>query len=99
MSHDFLTSLHSQVIGVPAEKPVEKSAKKIAARASKEKLARKNAVTEEERHRTIGVSMAPQLHERAAGRAREVGLSFSRYVQWCIEAELDGEALAERFKM
>ncbi len=86
MSHEFLTSLHSQVIGVSEEKrgakPVEKP--------FNEKMKPADAVAEDDRHRTIGVSMPPNLRQRAAERAAAVGLSFSRYVQWCIEAELDG---------
>ena len=53
---------------------------------------------EDYRHRTIGISMSPKLRARAVARADAVGLSFSRYVQWCIEAELDGSTLESRFK-
>jgi hypothetical protein len=98
MSHEFLTSLHSQVIGGPEEKTAGKFLSKSGARASKGKSVRKNAVTDEARHRTVGVSMSPQLQARAAARANEVRLSFSRYVQWCVEAELDGVPLASRFQ-
>jgi predicted DNA binding CopG/RHH family protein len=93
MSHDFLTSLHSQVISISEEKrgakPTEKSpkAQKLTATAR----------AEDNRHRTIGVSMPPKLRERAGERAAAVGLSFSRYVQWCLEAELDGAPLESRF--
>ena len=34
-----------------------------------------------------------------AQRARALGLPFSRYVQWCVEAELDGSSLGDRFKV
>jgi hypothetical protein len=53
---------------------------------------------EDDRNRTVGVSMSPKLKERAEERAEAVGLSFSRYVQWCIEAELDGASLESRFR-
>ncbi len=53
---------------------------------------------QDDRHRTVGVSMSPALRERAAQRARALGLPFSRYVQWCVEAELDGSSLSDRFK-
>ena len=98
MSHEFLTSLHSHVIGGVGEKMEVKPAQKSAGRPARDKPARKNAVAEDERHRTMGVSMSPQLRARAAARAREVGLSFSRYVQWCVEAELDGSTIQARFR-
>lgn len=44
------------------------------------------------KHKTVGISLAPALRTRAAERARAVGLSFSRYVALCIEAELDARA-------
>jgi len=44
------------------------------------------------RHKTVGVSLSPELRERAAERARGLGLSFSRYVALCVEAELNGRA-------
>jgi gamma-glutamyl-gamma-aminobutyrate hydrolase PuuD len=94
MSHEFLTSLHSQVIGVPAE---EQRVAKPTSKVSKDKDATVDAVEADERHRTIGVSMPPKLRQRAAERAAAIGLSFSRYVQWCLEAELDGSTLEERF--
>lgn len=99
MSHEFLTSLHSQVIGSAEAKPVVKVERKAemgnvpAVEAEGVELAAKD-----EKHRTIGVSMSPKLQARAAARAREVGLSFSRYVQWCLEAELDGSTLEARFR-
>lgn len=42
------------------------------------------------KHRTIGVSFHPDLKQRADDRARGMGLSFSRYVTLCVEAELRG---------
>jgi len=94
MPNDFLTSLHSQVMPVfeekPGTKPVEKPS--ITRRRGR------TAVPDDDKHRTIGVSMPPGLRERAGERAAAVGLSFSRYVQWCIEAELDGASLESRFQ-
>lgn len=40
------------------------------------------------KHKTVGVSFHPQLRQRAAERARTLGLSFSRYVALCVESEL-----------
>jgi hypothetical protein len=40
------------------------------------------------KHKTVGVSFHPQLRESAASRARQLGLSFSRYVTHCIEQEM-----------
>ena len=97
MSHEFLTSLHSQVLGAPEGGTVAKAVRQPVAKPGKSTWVRKNAVTDEARHRTVGVSMSPQLQQRAAARANEVGLSFSRYVQWCVEAELDGVGLEARF--
>jgi len=51
----------------------------------------------DERHRTVGVSMSPKLREEAAVRARALGLPFSRYVAWCVEAELEGRPPQARF--
>lgn len=45
----------------------------------------------ENKARTVGVSLLPDLRERASDRARALGLSFSRYVALCLEAELRGE--------
>jgi len=95
MSHDFLTSLHSSVISVSdgPTKAEPKAAKLETGEQGVETLSAKD-----NRHRTVGVSMSPQLRERAAQRARALGLPFSRYVQWCVEAELDGSSLGDRFK-
>jgi hypothetical protein len=49
------------------------------------------------RHRTVGVSMSPGLRAVAAARARALGLPFSRYVAWCVEAELEGRPPQARF--
>jgi len=89
MSHDFLTSLHSQVIAVSKEGD--------RARAGGEPKPAVASAAAVDRHRTIGVSMSPGLHQRARSRAEAVGLSFSRYVQWCLEAELDGAKIESRF--
>lgn len=43
-----------------------------------------------QKHKTVGVSFNPELRERASERARSLGLSFSRYVTLCVEAELNG---------
>jgi len=93
MSHDFLTSMHSQVIVVPDE---QRGAKPPLRRPRRGRPALTMAGLDE-KHRTIGVSMPPRLRQQAGERAAEVGLSFSRYVQWCIEAELDGSSIAARF--
>lgn len=45
---------------------------------------------ENQKHKTVGVSFNPQLRERANERARNLGLSFSRYVTMCVESELNG---------
>lgn len=42
------------------------------------------------KHKTIGVSFNPLLRQRASRRARELGMSFSRYVSLCVEAEAGG---------
>lgn len=100
MSHEFLTSLHSHVIETSKESKVGKFAPKQEASVAGEKSPETNAIgvgVESELNRTVGVSMSPKLRARAAARAREVGLSFSRYVQWCLEAELDGSTLGARF--
>ena len=40
--------------------------------------------------KTIGVSFHPHLREAAADRSTQLGLSFSKYVTLCVEAELAG---------
>ena len=95
MSHDFLTSLHSTVIVGLSEKPTAAANTRNSIRIKTPEEASK---TEDDRHRTVGVSMSPRLRERAALRAKALGLPFSRYVQWCVEAELDGSSLGDRFK-
>jgi len=95
MSHDFLTSLHSSVISVTKEKTSADT--KVSKESAGQNVERSSPV-QDDRHRTVGVSMSPQLRERAAQRARALGLPLSRYVQWCIEAELDGSNLSDRFK-
>jgi len=96
MSHDFLTAMHSSVIGVSNEKLVDRPQVSANALSHVEKNIEENV---DDRHRTVGVSMSPQLRSRAAQRARALGLPFSRYVQWCVEAELDGSSLGDRFKV
>lgn len=44
-----------------------------------------------EKHKTVGVSFHPDLRRRAAERARGIGLSFSKYVTLCVEAEVNGK--------
>ncbi|MEO0796054.1 MAG: hypothetical protein AAFX93_12870 [Verrucomicrobiota bacterium] len=44
-----------------------------------------------QKHKTVGVSFHPDLRSRASERARGIGLSFSRYVTLCVEAELNGQ--------
>ncbi len=101
MAHDFLTSLHSHVIDTSGgrkvgPKPPDSGPKDIDPPASS--VPPEPPAEPDDRHRTIGISMSPSLRGRAAARAAEVGLSLSRYVQWCIEAELDGAPLESRFK-
>jgi len=43
-----------------------------------------------QKHKTVGVSFHPGLQKRAGGRSQALGLSFSRYVTLCVEAELAG---------
>lgn len=45
---------------------------------------------DDQKHKTVGVSFHPELRDRAGERARGLGLSFSRYVTLCVEAELNG---------
>lgn len=47
-------------------------------------------MTENLKHKTVGVSFPPDLRRRAAERARGLGLSFSKYVTLCIESEVTG---------
>lgn len=44
----------------------------------------------EMKHKTIGVSFHPLLRDKASDRAAQLGLSFSKYVTLCVEAELKG---------
>lgn len=44
-----------------------------------------------QKHKTFGVSFHPNLQKRAGARAEALGLSFSRYVTLCVEAELAGK--------
>lgn len=44
------------------------------------------------KNRTYGLSLAPELRERAETRASALGLTFSRYTSLCLEAELTGFA-------
>lgn len=44
-----------------------------------------------EKHKTFGVSFHPDLRDRANKRAKILGLTFSRYVTLCVEAELSGK--------
>ena len=43
-----------------------------------------------EKHKTFGVSFHPDQRDRANKRAKTLGLTFSRYVTLCVEAELNG---------
>jgi hypothetical protein len=91
MSHDFLSSLHSPIFEEAKAEPKQNPRQARAGR-------RKNAPeTEDDRHRTVGISMSPRLRERATARAAALGLPFSRYVQWCVEAELDNRPPQARF--
>ncbi|MGE9294425.1 MAG: hypothetical protein ACQKBW_12485 [Puniceicoccales bacterium] len=44
-----------------------------------------------QKHKTVGVSFPPDLRQRASERARGLGLSFSKYVTLCVEAEVGGK--------
>ncbi len=44
-----------------------------------------------EKHKTFGVSFHPDLRDRTNQRAKSLGLTFSRYVTLCAEAELNGQ--------
>ncbi len=57
------------------------------------------AENDKSRHRTIGISMHPGLHKKAIERAKSCGLTLSRYVALCLDAELSGKTtlLPERF--
>ena len=92
MAHDFLASFHSEVM---PHSPKERQAKAQASSENTESV----PVSADDRHRTVGVSMSPKLHQLASQRARSLGLPLSRYVQWCIEAELAGQSLGDRFKL
>lgn len=48
----------------------------------------------ENKNKTVGVSFPPALRQRAGERSQAPGLSFSRYVQMCVEADLNGQAPA-----
>jgi hypothetical protein len=45
-----------------------------------------------QKHRTVGISMHPDLEKRAKAQATSLGLKFSPYVTLCIEAEMRGMA-------
>lgn len=103
MSHEFLTSLHSHVIETSGVKTTGLLSRIESGKGAKQARGRGRprivaSETLDEKHRTVGISMSPKLQERTAARARAVGLSFSRYVQWCLEAELDGVPLAQRLR-
>ncbi len=97
MSHDFLTSMRSDVFPTEAKKRSDNDSEVVeSAKRYKSRRGRK-AMADGVKNHTVGVSMSPGLQARAVERAGEIGVSFSRYVQWCIEAELDGVPLRERF--
>ncbi len=85
MAHDFLASWHEEA----APQPV--------AEALPGPRAGRATIKEVEKHRTVGVSLSPKLRAAAAARARVLGLPFSRYVAWCVEAELEGRPPQARF--
>lgn len=43
-----------------------------------------------QKHKTVGVSFNPLVRQAANRRARQLGVSFSRYVGLCVEAEIAG---------
>lgn len=43
-----------------------------------------------QKHKTVGVSFNPLVRQAANRRARQLGMSFSRYVSLCVEAEMIG---------
>ncbi|MGF1485427.1 MAG: hypothetical protein ACFBZ8_13805 [Opitutales bacterium] len=40
------------------------------------------------KNKTVGVSLPPELRQQASDRAHALGLTFSRYVALCLEAEI-----------
>jgi hypothetical protein len=90
MANDFLVSWRSPELsgGATIQAP---------SMPGKEGVGLVAADTEDERHRTVGVSMSPALRKEALARARALGLPFSRYVAWCVEAELEGRPPQARF--
>lgn len=43
-----------------------------------------------QKHKTVGVSFNPQIRKSANLRSRQLGVTFSRYVSLCVEAEIAG---------
>ncbi len=50
------------------------------------------------KHKTIGVSLAPELRQQASERAQSLGLTFSRYVALCLEAEIQARPPRQLFE-
>jgi hypothetical protein len=105
MPHDFLAALHvdaaASVAKVSSGNPEAKLSEGSLPqdnRASVGKIGESSLLASEDRHRTVGVSMSPALRQKAAERARALGLPFSRYVAWCVEAELEGRPPQARFE-
>lgn len=53
-------------------------------------------ISPDKKHRTIGVSLKPDLREAAQAAAHASGMSFSRFVGECIEARIEGKSFEER---
>jgi len=94
MPHDFLSGLREAIESDPKPPVTRLSGAGISQLPSPDAA---HPAADDPRHRTVGVSMSPTLRRRAAARAEAVGLSFSRYVQWCIEAEIEGCPPEARF--
>jgi hypothetical protein len=93
MPHDFLAGWREPIEG--DSKPSTQRTANIGSALPPDAA---HPAADDPRHRTVGVSMSPALRRRAAARAEAVGLSFSRYVQWCIEAEIEGCPPQARFE-
>jgi hypothetical protein len=93
MPHDFLAGMRE-----PVESDPKPAVPRVVNTGNMPAPDAAHPVADDPRHRTVGVSMSPMLRRRAAARAGAVGLSFSRYVQWCIEAEMEGCPPQARFE-
>ena len=62
--------------------------------------AMRKQLASEKKHKAVGVSFPPELRQIACRRADRAGMSFSRYLQHLVEADLRNNilpgAVAER---